>query len=42
MVHLRVERMGASPDLWEPQAFKNASLQMMIDQTLIFRGIFFV
>ena len=25
--------VGAAPDLSEPQAFKNVSLQMMIDQT---------
>ena len=37
MVHLRVDRV----DLSEPQAFKNVSLQMIIDQTFIFRRIYF-
>ena len=32
----------SAPDLSEPQAFKNVSLQMMIDQTFIFRQIFFL
>ena len=32
--------VGAAPDLSEPQAFKNVSLQRMIDQTFIFRCIF--
>ena len=41
MVHLWVDRGGAALDLREPQAFKNVSLQMMIDQTYIFRRIFF-
>ena len=34
--------VGAALDLSEPQAFKNVSLQMMIDQTIIFfRRTFF-
>ena len=33
--------VGAAPDLSEPQAFKNASLQMMIDKTLTFCRIFY-
>ena len=28
--------VGAAPDLSEPQAFKNVSLQMMFDQTFTF------
>ena len=32
--------MGAARDLSEPQAFKNVSLQMMIDQTFTLRRIF--
>ena len=32
--------LGASPDLREPQAFKNVFLQMMIDQRFAFRHIF--
>ena len=31
---------GAAHDLSEPQAFKNVSLQMMIDKTYTFRRIF--
>ena len=33
--------VGAAQDLREPQALKNVSLEMMIDQTYIFRRIFF-
>ena len=33
-------RVGAAPDLSEPQAFKNVSLQV-IDKTFIFRRIFY-
>ena len=33
--------VGAAVDLREIQAFKNVSLQMMIDQTFIFHRIFF-
>ena len=32
--------VGAAPDLNEPQACKNVSLQMMIDKTFTFRRIF--
>ena len=32
--------VGAAPDLSEPQAFKNVSLQMMTDKTFTFRRIF--
>ena len=32
--------MGAAPDLSEPQAFKNVSLQMMMEKTFTFRSIF--
>ena len=32
--------VGATPNLSEPQAFKNVSSQKMIDQTLTFRRIF--
>ena len=32
--------VGAAPDLSEPQAFKNVSLQMVIDKRFTFRGIF--
>ena len=32
--------VGAVPNLSEPQAFKNVSLQMIIDQTFPFRRIF--
>ena len=32
--------VGAAPDLSDPQAFKNVSLQMMIDKTFTFRRIF--
>ena len=35
----RVDRVGGAADLSEPQAFKNVSLQMMIDKTFIFRRI---
>ena len=31
----------AAPDLNEPQAFKNVSMQMMIDQTFTFCRIFY-
>ena len=33
--------VGAAPDLSKPQAFKNVSLQLIIDQTFTFRRIFF-
>ena len=33
--------VGAAPDVCEPQAFKNVYLQMMIDQTFIFRRKFY-
>ena len=33
--------MGSFQDLSEPQAFKNVSLQMMIDKIFYFRRIFF-
>ena len=33
--------VGAASDLREPQAFKNVALQMMINQTFLFRGIVF-
>ena len=36
MVYLWVARVGAAPGLSEPQALKNVSLQMMIDQALTF------
>ena len=39
MLHLWIDRVGAVPDLSEPQAFENISLQMMIDQTFTFRRI---
>ena len=42
MVHLWVGRVGAAPDLSEPQDFKNVSLQMMINQTVVFRRLFFL
>ena len=38
MVHLWVDRVGAALDL---QPLKNVSLQIIIDQTLTFRRIFF-
>ena len=31
MVQLWVDKVGAVPDLSEPQAFKNVSLQMIIN-----------
>ena len=36
----KLKGVGAAPDLSEPQAFKNVSLQMMIDKTFTFRRIF--
>ena len=32
--------VGAAPDLSEPQAFKNVSLQIMINKTPTFRRVF--
>ena len=36
MVRLTMIRVGTAPNLSEPQAFKNVSLQMMIDKTFTF------
>ena len=36
MVIFELKGVVAAPDLTEPQAFKNASLQMIIDQTSLF------
>ena len=33
--------VGAAPELSEPQAFKNVSLQMMVDKTSTFCHIFY-
>ena len=35
-----IDRVGATWNLSKPQAFKNVSLTMMIDETLIFHYIF--
>ena len=41
VVHFELIEVGAAPDLSEPQAFQNVSLQLMIDQRLSFCRIFY-